>query len=338
MSTNNTNVEPTEVDLDAFAADFFGQKSAAPEPASSEADETDDELESDAPEATHTPEGDPLADDEDEEEDGEEEEEEDSKPAPKPKKNRFQERIDELTTARKEAEREAERLRSEFEALKVKLEAKTDKTDKPTSDVVKDNRPNPDAVKEDGSPKYELGEFDPQYQADLVAHLFAEKEKEIEAKLAKKEQEESLKAARTAIETQWNDKLVPAQERYPDFNEKGQQLVDSFEGLDEAYGEYLTSTIMSMDFGPDVLYYLANHPDEAKAIVNSGPTKATLALGRLETKFADAELEKQKARPKVSKAPTPPAHRNKGSAAAVAEIPDDTDDLDLFSQKLFAKK
>jgi len=56
MSTNETPVEPQEDDLDAFSADFFGQKDAEPEPASSEADEDVDE-ESDAlnEEDTQTP-------------------------------------------------------------------------------------------------------------------------------------------------------------------------------------------------------------------------------------------------------------------------------------------
>lgn len=336
MSTNENPVEPQEVDLDTFAADFFGQKKADPEPASSESDEDADAEESDAQEEdTQNSEDDTLADEDDEEQDGEQAEE--IAHEPKPKKNRFQERIDELTTARREAEREAAKLRADFEEVKKQLEKVNGKTD-PTPKTSDDGRPKPDALNEDGSAKYELGEFDPQFQADLVTHLFEQKQKEMETKAAEQAEEKAIQAQREALEAGWNEKLGPAQERYPDFMDKGQQLVDSFDGIDQAYGEYLTATLMSMEFGPDVLYYLANNPDEAKKIVNSGPTKATVALGRLEAKFADAELEKQKARPKVSKAPPPPSHRNKGSAAAVVDVPDDTDDLDLFSQKLFAKK
>lgn len=344
MSTEQNPVESPDVDLDTFAADFFGQKQADPEPASSEVDEDADTEESDAPqEDTQTPEDDALADededtDEDDGDDEEDADEEPSEPEPKPKKkNRLQERIDELTAGRREAEREAAKLRADLEAIKTQLESKTEKTD--TSQKSKDDgRPNPDATNEDGSAKYELGEFDPQYQADLVNYLFEQREKEAAAKAAKTAEEARIQAQREALETNWQEKLGPAQERYPDFMEKGQQLVDSFDGIDQAYGEYLTSTLMSMEFGPDVLYYLASNPDEAKKIVDSGPTKATVSLGRLEAKFADAAQEKQKARPKVSKAPAPPAHRTKGSAAAVVDVADDTDNLDDFSKKFFTKK
>ena len=92
-----------------------------------------------------------------------------------------------------------------------------------------------------------------------------------------------------------------------------------------------------MDHGPDVLYYLSNNVDEARKIVESGPQKATLSLGYLNGKFADVESEKRKARPKASNAPPPPP-KNKGSSRAFAEVPDDTDDLDAFSKKLFSKK
>lgn len=344
MSTEQNPVESPDVDLDTFAADFFGQKPADPEPASSEVDEDTDTEESDASkEDTQTPEDDALADGDDDtaEDDGDDEEDTDeeiSKPEPKSKKkNRLQERIDELTAGRREAEREAAKLRADLEAIKTQLETKTEKTN-PTQKVEDSNRPNPDATNEDGSAKYELGEFDPQYQADLVNYLFEKREREAEAKEAQKAEEAKIEAQRTALESGWQEKLGPAQERYPDFNEKGQQLVASFDGIDQAYGEYLTATLMSMEFGPDVLYYLASNPDEAKKIVDSGPTKATVSLGRLEAKFADAAQEKQKARPKFSKAPAPPAHRTKGSAAAVVDVADDTDNLDDFSKKFFTKK
>src|SRR3546814_4807298 len=91
-----------------------------------------------------------------------------------------------------------------------------------------------------------------------------------------------------------------------DLKEKGEELIENFTDLDEAYGEYLSSTLMSMEYGPDVLYYLASNPEEAKKIVNSGPQKASIALGRLEARFMDEDKPQQKVRPKVSNAPEPP--------------------------------
>ena len=341
MSTEQTPVESVEDDLDIFSAEFFGQNEVEPEPASLEDDSSKyKDRDAKAKDTQNIEDDADLADEDDDSDegdgDGDEVDEAPTEPEPKPKKNRLQERINEVIAREKEAERKAARLEAELEAIKSQLNPKTEKTTS-TTKVVDTNRPNPDATNDDGSAKYPLGEFNPQYQADLVNYLFEQKEKEAEAKSAQKTEEAKITAQREALESGWQEKLGPAQERYPDFMEKGQELVDSFDGIDQSYGEYLTATIMGMEYGPDVLYYLANNPDEAKKIVNSGATKATVALGRLEAKFADAEQEKQKARPKISQAPTPPAHRTKGSAAAVIDVPDDTDDLDSFSKKFFKK-
>ena len=83
---------------------------------------------------------------------------------------------------------------------------------------------------------------------------------------------------------------------------------------------------------------MSNHPDEARTIVSSGAQRATLALGRIEAKFLDADAEKQLAKPKVSKAPPPPAERARGTNGAFITVAGDTEDLDEFSQEFFRKK
>ena len=88
---------------------------------------------------------------------------------------------------------------------------------------------------------------------------------------------------------------------------------------------------MSMDHGPDVLYYLAENVDEAKEIFESGPQKATIALGRIESRYIQSESTK---RPRVSKAPSPPP-TNKGSAGGSKTVRPDTDDLDSFEKTFF---
>lgn len=339
MSIENTNdVTNTDSDLDSFSAEFFGQNQPEQEPASSE--EETNEVEDDgageadeAPALTDTTDGDDdTPANEDDSDEGESEEPEGSED-PKPKKNRFQERIDELTSARREAERENKALREEFENLKKQLEQNKEPT--PTKEV--SEGPQPSDLNEDGTEKYPLGEFDPQYIRDLTK--FALEQERIALREREQFEAEQRKAdeARAALQASWQEKLGPAQERYPDFMDKGQQLVDSFSDLDPAYSEYLTNTLMSMEYGPDVLYYLSNNPDEARKIVNSGAINATVSLGRIEAKFAFAQEEKQKARPRVSQAPTPPTHVNKGSAVATIDIPVDTDDLEAF-EKVFLKK
>ena len=115
-------------------------------------------------------------------------------------------------------------------------------------------------------------------------------------------------------------------------------MVDVFSGLDKQYGDFLAQAIMSMDNGPDVLYYLAENKDEAKRIVESGATKAVISLGRLEARFDTSEETKPTPRQKVTKAPTPPQHLNKGSAAVKQAVTPDTDDLDAFEAEFFKKR
>lgn len=331
MSTENNEpiVEPVTDDLDAFAADLFGHKSAPKEEATSEEAKVEDSNEESDAEETHESEDDTTLD---ENEDAEEDQEE--KTPNKPKKNRFQERIDKLTGEAREAQRAKAALEEKLEALISKLE----QNDKPTPVVSNTTGPIPDAKNEDGTEKYPLGEFDPQYIRDLTKFTLEEERKTFKDRTAQEEQQKEMDRQRAELHSEWHQKLGPAQERYPDFQEKGEQLLDTFSGIDSNYGEYLTATIMSMEYGPDVLYYLSTNVDEAEKIIASGATKATIALGRLESKFAFAEEEKQRARPKISKAPPPPAHLNKGSAAAKIEVDDDTDDLDAFAAKLFKKR
>lgn len=345
MSTDNQNiVEPQETDLDAFSEEFFGQNTSEPGPTNSEANEEENNEESDAPNEqdsdTDEPEGDKPDDDseaEDEDTDDDAGEEEDETPAPQPKKkNRFQERIDELNGRYREEQRQREALEARLAALEGTPKQDTNRA--PAQTVInEDTAPKADDKNEDGTEKYPLGEFDPGFIKDLTKHTLAVEKAAMDAQAEQERQQAQANEVQQELDTQWQEKLVDARERYPDFNEKGQSLVDSFGGLDEAYGEYLTTTIMSMDHGTDVLYHLANNPDEAKAIVALGARKATLALGALETKFADVEAQKQLARPKVSNAPAPPP-RAKGSAPAKVRVEPDTDDLDAFEREFFNKR
>lgn len=333
MSDTNIDTNASD-DLDLFSADFFGQKAQTDDNAGA-ATPTETEDIDDEGDANHI-ETDTLAD-EDDIDDEDNQEPEEKEPENKPKKNRLQERIDELTAGRREAERrEAEKANELARALAriSELEQKpSPRTERETSG------PSPDDKNEDGTDKYPLGDFDPQYIRDLTKHALAEERQKMLEEEAKTAEQKEMEAAREALQSSWNSKLEPAQERYPDFREKSEEMIRYVESrIDPAYGEYLTARIMDMEYGTDVLYYLANNLDETMSILNSGPAKATLALGRLEAKFMDAEAEKQLARPKVSKAPPPPAHINKGSAVARVDVPADTDDLDAFDAMFFKKR
>lgn len=334
MSTENETIVDTGDDLDLFSADFFGQNEAVTEPASSEDTEDADAKEVNAPtEDTHG-DGDDSPEIDADEEDSDPEDDKEPVPESPKKKNRFQERIDEVVGKQRETERQL------TAALAAIEEFKQNKQTEPTPQVAAVNTgPDVNDVNEDGTDKYPLGEFDPGYIRDLTRHALHEEraalKQQDEAEAVQRQQD----AQRAELQSNWMEKLGPAKERYPDLEAKGAPFLEHIGSqIDAAYGEYLTTVLMGIEHGPDVLNYLVNNPDLADNIVKSGYTKATLALGAINAKFEDAEREKQSARPRVSKAPTPPPHVNKGSAPAAAEVPDDTDDLDAFERKLFKKK
>ena len=320
MSETEVATEHQEVDtdnLDAFADDFFGQKPSkeAPKTKEPEAAQEGDAEEVVAAEA--------QTDAEDEAELEQEVKE------PVKKKQTVQERIDEVVRQREEIRRDGdakiEALRKEFEEYK--------KGSQPAP--VEAKEPQPDALKEDGTPVYQLGEFDPNYIRDLTRFTLETERSKAQAEWAEQQRVNSVQQEQQALQAGWNTKVEAATVENPDFVEKGQALLVNFENLDPGYAGYLSSALMNMEKGTDVLYYLANHPDEAKAIVNSGAQKATLALGRIEARFLTGDENVPRA--KVTKAPAPPPVRARGTNGAFIAVEPDTDDLDLFEAEFFKK-
>ena len=319
--TNDQNfVAPDTDDLDAFTELMTG-KAQAPKEEVDEEKITNVDVDTDADDEDQTDVTE-TADDEAPDEDDDSEEKVEEKP--KKKVNRYQERINELTAKAREAERALAALQA--------AQQKQTEAPKAATPVVQDDAPNPDAKNEDGSDKYPLGEFDPEYIRDMARHTIDKEwaaRKEQEAQEAAQHQEQQ---AREALQAQWVEKLAPITEQHEDFIDKTMGLESAFDGLDPAYSDYLVTTIKSLDHGPEVLYYFANNLEEAKRFVQSGPLAATLALGEINAMFKG---QTRKAEPKVSKAPPPP-QVNKGSKTRTT-VAADTDDLDAFADMLFKK-
>jgi chemotaxis protein histidine kinase CheA len=324
MSDSNPVEIDTQIntdDLDAFTDLFNGKTKVEPEKAPAEdTGEPADEV----PEEVETPEEDAPEENPPEDAEAKEDDDEDIfRPTKKPRTAK--ERIDELTRLRYEAERrEAEALRrlSELER------ERTPKNEPPSRPVVESGAPSPDSTK-DGQLVYPLGEFDPAYIRDLT-RFYASKEAEAaNAQRAEQEQARQNQAAAQKLQSDWDAKLTTVEKELPDLRPTLQGLESELSGLDPDFGTYLAQTIMGMDDGPKVLYYLANNVDEAQKIIAAGPVNATIALGKLEDKIQRAQAKKAVAPVRASSAPVPPVTtRGTGSRSVVA---DDTDDLDAFN-------
>lgn len=325
MSETEVTTESQVIDddnLDTFASDFFGEKKKPEPDAKPEVEQEPAQEQAEGETEAQNTESDPNSDPEAE-----------FKEEP-PKKKTVQDRIDELVRQREETKREADRkiedMRREFEEKLAAL--------KPAEPVQKATEPTPEDVDAAGEPKYPLGEFDPAYIRDLTRYTLEEERTQANLRAEQERKDREQEAAAAALQSSWNEKMTAAKEKYPDLTEKGQELLNGFEDLDQGYAGYLATVLMSMEFGPDVLHYLSNNPDEARKIVNSGAQKATLALGRIEAKFAEVEAQKVVAKPKISQAPPPPAAQARGTGGGVKTVEPDTDDLDAFSAQFFKNK
>lgn len=316
MTDNSETTVAVDTDnLDDFAKLLSGKAKPAEEAISE-----DPAIEDDIPEE------DTLAPEDTEAE--EEDDVEDVKPEPKKKKS-AQERINELTRERREAERREAELIKRLENLESK--GKTE----PTAVVTEAKAPTPDDVDAEGNPKYPLGEFDPGFARDNVKFILAEERKQMEAEAAIKQRQAAEQQEFEKISSAWAQKIENIEERLPDFAEKGAELQEAFIDIDPVHGDYLASTIMSLEYGPEVLYYLAENLDVAEKIIKMNPVAATIQLGRLETQF----IPKKESKPKVSNASEPPPVTTRGTGSK-SQVPVDSldTDLDSFADVFFKKK
>jgi len=329
MTDPNTPIAADTDDLNAFEQMMFGQQKPD-EPTEAKVDEAEIEQEDveEKVEPDDTPEE--TEDKVDEEADNDE----DEQPAPKPK-TRFQERIDQLTDKARTAERERDDLFKKLEETLAKLEGKTDEV-KPVTEP-KDSSPQPDEADENGDPKYPLGEFDPTYIRDLTRYTIRAEAELAKAEQAKQVQEEQKNLEKAKLAQEWSEKVQSSQERYPDYQEKAQELAVVVQDIDPDYGDFLAETIMSMENGTDVFYHLASNPKEAQDIVNAGPQVALRRLYQLEARFSTFVEEKKEKKLKVSNAPQPPANLNRGNSPA-KDIAADTDDLEAFEKAFFKRR
>ncbi len=328
------DVSPDTDDLDAFTT-LFESKEAPKTEEVKDAPVDDEDSDDEDSVATETEDDDTTTEDTPDEDEASEEDEGDKPEDSKGKKpNKFQERINQLLTREREArEREAaaQAREKELQQRLDNLSAKQSETTPVTT--VTQSGPAPTDLNEDGSDKYPLGEFDPNYIRDLTRHTIQAEQQKSAQEQAQKEALKQEQEIRDSLQEKWTSNLAPFVEQHDDFLEKTLELETTFDGLDAGYSDYLVQTIKNLDHGPEVLYYFANNLSEAQKFVKMGPQAATLALGEINAMFKG---QTRKEPNKVSKAPPPP-QLNKGSKTRTS-VAADTDDLDAFSETFFKRK
>lgn len=344
-TTDQSDIVIEEGNLADFAAELFSAEKTKDKADTNE--ESEHGAESDTTSHGDDQASDPevgTGTDEDDEgaEDASDEADEGTAPVGK-KKSRFQERIDDLTAKLREGERLRQEQAADLAKAIAKINELSAKPAEQTPQNTEKNRglvePTADDLLEDGSPKYPLGEFDPKLLRDLTRYDRAIERQHEEEVATAREAERVRNEELQTLQTNWNTKVEAAKEIYPDYVEKGQALINSMNEMPQDYAVYLTTAIMGMDYGPDVFYYLAEHPEEARVIVNSSPEKALNKLGRIEARFEIAANEQsgKETKLRTTNAPVPPP-RNKGSVAAAPKVDLENASLDEFERELFPRR
>ncbi len=229
-----------------------------------------------------------AASDEDEDdgeaEEADAEEDGDGAAAEKPKrKGGFQKRIDELTRKQKQAEREAEVLRQQLQQAQQHLQQ-------------------PESAQDTAAPP-KPEDFDDESEY-IVARTKYEVRQELDA-----ERKQTAEAIRQQTaqqrQAQFMARAELAKAKYDDFESVA---LNSTVPINQSMAEALFDS----ELGPDIAYYLGNHPDEAREIASLSPLSAARHIGAIEARLSQPV---EAAPRKVTKA-SPPPRTLKGSSTA----------------------
>ena len=259
-----TGTTPPEV-----AEETSGAAEATPPAGTVSDSETDDDVELEGEDTSEGDEG--------------EGEEEDEAPKPKKGKNGFTKRIAKLNAR-------AERLEAENAELKRLAGVKPAAAAEETPALPVDSNGKPVRPKLSDYPTYEAHEDAlAVYEEALADWTFEDRTKR---QTAQAKQTEAAKA--------WEDRTEKIRVKHPDYNEK----INALQIPNTPAVPVVRDAIAESEVGPEILYHLAQHPDEAKRILTLSPVRAVVELGKLEAKLTPpAAAPKQKT--KVTSAPDP---------------------------------
>ena len=155
-----------------------------------------------------------------------------------------------------------------------------------------------------------LDQFD-NFEDYMSARVAFEAEKVVETRLSRVQQAEAERKAQEThhrVLTSWQDKQAAAVEKYADFEEVVGES-------DAPVTPEMRQAIVESDFGADIAYFLAHHPEEAKRIAQLSPIRQIAEVGKLEIKISTPAPRKPTS--------TPPPVTPIGTKAKAERNPDE---------------
>jgi hypothetical protein len=226
-----------------------------------------------------------------------------------PEKGGVQRRIDELTKARRLAEAEAEFWRQKALGTAPGDKSPTTAADKPKA------KPNP--------ADFETTEA---YLEARDAWVLEEADRRRDAKLqeelSRRDQAYEQRSEQEILSAEWADREEATKEKNPDYEEVTAQAMDALQSSKGPAVAAIAHAVQYSEMGPQVLYYLGQHPEEIGKLAGLHPTQAVIALGRIEARLA-AETEGGDKAPPQTRAPKPPTPVRKVAPHDDGELRDD---------------
>jgi hypothetical protein len=226
-------------------------------------------------------------------------------------KGGVQRRIDELTKARRLAEAEAEFWRTKA------LAAPT-----PTAAQVEKPKAKPSAADFETTEAY----LDARDQ-----WILEQAERRADEKVQKASQAFEARSEQEVLTTEWSERETAVQEAHPDYEQVTSQAMDSLQSFKGPATAAIAHAVQYSETGPELLYYLGQHPEEVDRLSRLHPTQAVIAMGRIEGRLVDGVAPGRPAAvPPQTKAPRPPAPIRKTASATTAD-PNDPADADRMT-------
>jgi plasmid stabilization system protein ParE len=234
----------------------------------------------------------------------------------------------EETPAAEEGEKKKggwQRRIEKLEREKAELEKKVSEPAKPLAQDA--GAAKPETKTAEGRPeKPKLENFDSYDKWEDAKDEYLEKLADWKVDQREKQRSEQAKQAQAQQQQQavlktFNERLAAAKARITDFDDVVQGAIADH---DVQVSPAMSEAITESEHGPDVVYYLAKHPDEALRISKLSPLAAAREIGKIEAKVTP-EAEPEKTATKVSKAPAPvkPVGKTASTAKTLDDVGDD---------------
>ena len=222
-----------------------------------------------------------------------------------PAKKGISKRMGELTQKRKDAEEAAEQARQEAAAAKAEAERLT--AELKAAKEAAERAPVVPKAEEDPAPDRDDFDDPDEYQAAYTSHAARQEirkaneaaeakvqaARDEEAKVAETKRQAKVQKQIAELHQTFNDRVEASKADLPDYDVK----VTNNEKL--VLRNDIFFTIEQSELAPNILYHLADHPDEAASLNGMPPIKAAMRIGEIQAEIRIAR------KPKPSKAAEP---------------------------------